>query len=56
MLLAHQPGKLRGVASIYQRHDFLRERASALEAWAAHVLGCATGKRAADNVVTLRRA
>jgi len=37
-LLAHQPTKLRGVAAIYQRYDFARERASALDAWAAHVI------------------
>lgn len=36
-LLAHQPGKLRGVAGVYQRHDFARERAAALDAWAARV-------------------
>lgn len=48
-LLAHQPQKLRGVASVYQRHDFARERALALDAWAAHVTG--TGSR---NVVPLR--
>jgi integrase len=48
-LLAHQPGKLRGVAAVYQRHDFARERAVALDAWAAHVTGTAT-----ENVITLR--
>jgi hypothetical protein len=48
-LLAHQPGKLRGVAGVYQRHDFERERAAALNAWAAHVLGIET-----SNVVRLR--
>jgi integrase len=48
-LLAHQPGKLRGVAGVYQRHDFARERAAALDAWAAHVLGVE-----AKNVVRLR--
>jgi len=48
-LLAHQPGKLRGVAGIYQRHDFARERATALDAWAAHVLRIKT-----SNVVPLR--
>jgi integrase len=47
-LLAHQPTKLRGVAAIYQRYDFAHERASALDAWAAHVLaGQANIKRAA---------
>jgi integrase len=48
-LLAHQPGKLRGVAAVYQRHDFARERAAALDAWAAHVTGIE-----ANNVVHLR--
>jgi integrase len=48
-LLAHQPGKLRGVAAVYQRHDFARERAAALDAWAAHVIGIN-----ADNVVPIR--
>ncbi|HWZ69544.1 MAG TPA: tyrosine-type recombinase/integrase [Stellaceae bacterium] len=48
-LLAHQPAKLRGVAGVYQRHDFARERASALEAWAAHILGVG-----ASNVVRLQ--
>ena len=49
-LLAHQPSKLKGVASIYQRHSFAEERARALDAWAAHVAG---GK--VDNVVVLAR-
>jgi hypothetical protein len=48
-LLAHQPGKLRGVASVYQRHDFGKERAAALDAWAAHVTGIEV-----SNVVRLR--
>jgi integrase len=48
-LLAHQPAKLRGVAGVYQRHDFARERAVALDAWAAHVLGIK-----ANNIVQLR--
>jgi integrase len=48
-LLAHQPAKLRGVAGVYQRYDFARERAAALDAWAAHVVGTDKG-----NVVRLR--
>jgi hypothetical protein len=51
MLLAHQPAKLRGVAAVYQRHDFATERARALEAWAAHVVQ----GEAASNVVKLER-
>ena len=30
-----QAAKLRGVASVYQRHDFAKERARALDAWGA---------------------
>ena len=37
-LLAHQPTKLWGVATIYQRYDFAEERARALDAWAEYVL------------------
>jgi hypothetical protein len=50
-LLAHQPAKLRGVAAIYQRYEFARERAHALDAWAAHVL---LGTKSINNVVRLR--
>jgi integrase len=48
-LLAHQPAKLRGVAGVYQRYGFERERAQALDAWAAHVIGT----DAQENVVRL---
>jgi integrase len=37
-LLGHQAAKLRGVAAVYQRHDFADERARALEIWSAHVI------------------
>jgi integrase len=43
-LLAHQPAKLRGVAGVYQRHEFSREREAALDAWAAHVTSSAEEK------------
>lgn len=49
-LLAHRPAKLRGVASVYQRHDFAAERATALEAWALAV----TGVTPTNKVVQLR--
>ncbi len=52
MLLAHKPAKLRGVAAVYQRHDFAAERARALDAWAAHVVGAGAGA----NVIALARA
>jgi len=44
-LVAHQPTKLRGVATIYQRYDFAEERAQALDAWAEHVLTNKAGHR-----------
>jgi hypothetical protein len=50
-LLADQPAKLRGVAGVYQRHDFADERARALDASAAHVVGAGEG----ENVVKLDR-
>ncbi len=50
-LLAHQPARLRGVASVYQRHGFGPERARALDAWGAHVAGTGEG----ENVVRMAR-
>ena len=34
-LPAHKPAKLKGVVSVYLRHDFADERKRVLEAWAA---------------------
>jgi integrase len=50
-LLAHQPAKLLGVAAVYQRHDFARERAAALDAWARHIFGVQQA-----NIVPVRSA
>jgi hypothetical protein len=50
MLLAHQAAKLRGVAAVYQRHEFAKEQAAALDAWAAHVIQSGA---AAANVIKL---
>jgi integrase len=50
-LLAHQAARLRGTAAVYQRHEFLAERAKALDVWTAHVMGSAE-----ENVVQLVRA
>jgi integrase len=36
-ILAHKPARLKGVAAIYQRHEFLEERKRALEAWAGYL-------------------
>lgn len=55
-LLNHVSGSISGVAAVYQRSEFLAERGAALDAWAAHVLGCAEGNKAADNVANLNEA
>ncbi len=52
-LLNHVQGSIRGVAAVYQRAEFLPERARALDAWAAHLLRLAEGVPAASNVVNL---
>ena len=36
-ILNHQAGTISGVAAIYQRHEFLAERQTALDLWGTHV-------------------
>jgi integrase len=36
-ILNHQVGTISGVAAVYQRHDFLAERRTALDEWGAHL-------------------
>ena len=50
----HVGGTIPGVAAVYQRAEFLPERARALDAWAAAILAAAEGKAGAENVVALR--
>lgn len=38
-ILNHVQGAIGGVAAVYQRAEFLPERAAALDAWAAHLVG-----------------
>lgn len=57
-VLNHVEGAIKGVAAIYQRHDYLTERAAALDAWAAYVLKVAEKagiEPPVSNVVPLRR-
>jgi integrase len=51
-ILNHVSGKLRGVAGIYNRHDYADEKRQALEAWGRYVL--ASQRPADENVVALR--
>lgn len=52
-LLNHQPAKLRGVAAVYQRHEFGPERARALDAWAEF---CTQKATPGENVVPIGKA
>lgn len=51
-VLNHVPVALKGVARVYQHHEFMAERKSALETWGRHV-EFVTKETAVDNVVPL---
>jgi len=58
LTLNHVPASIKGVVAIYQRHHFMKERAEALDVWAAHVLQVAAETQQPDvsgNVVPFRR-
>ena len=52
-LLNHLTGTISGVAKVYQRGEFLPERARALDAWGAHVLASGEGAGGTANVARL---
>jgi len=43
-ILNHQTGTISGVAAVYQRHEFMRERKEALEVWGKHVEGLSSSR------------
>jgi integrase len=47
-ILNHQTGTISGVAAVYQRHEFMRERKEALEVWGKHVQGL-SGSRSSSR-------
>ncbi len=51
-ILNHQSGTISGVAAVYQRHEFLDERKTALEAWGRYVQSLLDGAER-DNVVNI---
>jgi len=53
-LLNHRSGTIRGVAAIYNRHDYWTEREAASEAWGRYVGSLVSGGKSAKNVVPLR--
>jgi integrase len=50
-ILNHVAGTIRGVAAVYNRHSYLEERRSALEAWGRRLTSLA--KPPTDNVIAL---
>ena len=52
-ILNHTSGSFAGIVGIYQRHEFLDEKRSALDAWARHIQ--ALIDPVVGNVVPLRR-
>jgi integrase len=55
-ILAHSTGTIRGVAAIYNRYEYLEERASALEAWGRYIKTLVEPKAAKGKVIELRSA
>ncbi len=55
-VLNHVSGAIRGVAAVYNRHGYEKERAAALEAWAAYIAGLIRSAPAGSNIVPLLRA
>jgi integrase len=53
-ILNHSSGSFRGVAGIYQRYDFAKEKRAALDAWASYVESLVSGKQL-TNVVPMSR-
>ncbi len=51
-ILNHQSGTISGVAAVYQRHEFLDERKTALDAWGNYVQSLLE-KTDRDNVVNI---
>ncbi len=55
-LLNHVSGSRAGIAGVYQRHGWDREKAEALRAWSSHVVACAEGRAESGKVVKLHSA
>jgi hypothetical protein len=54
-VLNHLSGSRAGVVGIYQRHDWIEEKRSALDAWSAHLIAAAQGNLVAGKVLPCRR-
>ncbi len=54
-ILAHESGSFAGVVGVYQRFDYLDDKARALALWGRHVAQLAEGGES-DNVIELPNA
>jgi hypothetical protein len=52
-ILNHKGGSISGVAAIYHRHDYAREKAQALTAWSERLQSLLAGQPAPSNVFEL---
>jgi len=43
-VLGHTSGSRSGIVGLYQRHDYAKEKAAALESWSAHVMALVDGR------------
>ena len=50
-VLNHRSGTIRGVAAVYNRHDYLEEKRRALSAWASQVAEIVTGEQSGAVVL-----
>jgi integrase len=55
-VIGHAETRGQRVASIYDRNDYLREKAAALSAWSAHVEKVASGEKKRADVLPMARA
>ena len=53
-VLGHSTHDGAAITSVYDRNDYLREKRSALDAWACHILNLASSYPPGSNVVELR--
>jgi integrase len=55
-VIGHAETRGQRIASIYDRNDYLREKAAALAAWSAHVENVASGEKRRADVLPMARA
>jgi integrase len=53
-VLNHVSGSRAGIAGVYQRHDWAREKREGLSAWGERVTAIVEGRETADNVIPMR--